>query len=632
MSGLCGIVDFSGRGVAVEALEPMIAAAPYRGRDGVTTWSGPGVAFAHQQTCVTPASRHETQPHVDRGGKRVLLADARLDDREGLVAGLRAGSGSARDATDVHLLAAALDTWGESGVGRLVGDYAFVSWDPSRRRLFAARDAMGMRPLVYRWDGRRLWFASEVQQVLAADGVVANLYPPAIAAHLVGRFEDHAWTPFDGVFRLPPGHALTVDERGPQVVRGWEVDPDHRVRFRTEGEYADAFRELFRRAVTDRLRSERPVGVLLSGGVDSSAVASMAGLVTRERGGDPSRVHTYSWALSELHQVDERHVSDQVVAHYGLSAAPVAADELWPLSRYPAVGPTRNGPFVGVYQELIDQALCQAEADGLGVVLSGNRGDLLSGEPVPDVVGLLLNGRWRAASDDLRFHRRRRGVSAFRAVEGLVVRPAVSDLMARWNVARPRERPGPPRPVRAAAWVDPTLLAEADLGARPRRGIDAPPGLLGSARRERYRAVFSGMQIATMDWANTMYAARGLGFADPWSDRRLAEFVIAAPAWVVMRLAQPKRLARAAMRGVVPESVRRAVTKVDPSPLFRRTLEERGVALIEDLLAAPRMAELGYVDPAPLRAHYARVRAGEPVEATFWWALTLEMWLRGTRS
>jgi asparagine synthase (glutamine-hydrolysing) len=134
-----------------------------------------------------------------------------------------------------------------------------------------------------------------------------------------------------------------------------------------------------------------------------------------------------------------------------------------------------------------------------------------------------------------------------------------------------------------------------------------------------------------MDWANTLYAERGLGFADPWSDRRLAEFVIAAPAWVVQRLTQPKRLAREAMRGVMPETVRRAATKVDPSPLFRRTLEERGIALIEDLLSAPRMAELGFVDPAPLRQHYARIRAGEPAEATFWWALSLEMWLRRWR-
>jgi asparagine synthase (glutamine-hydrolysing) len=629
MSGLCGIVDFTGRAVPVASLEPMTDAAPYRGRDGVTTWSGPGIAFAYQRMCVTPESRHERQPLVDPNGAHVLMADARLDDREALVATL----GSLRaDAGDGELLAAAVETWGEAGVGRLLGDFAFVSWDPRRRRLFAARDAMGMRPLIYRWDAGRLWFASEVQQVLAADGVAARLFAPAIAAHLVGRFEDHAWTPFDGVFRLPPGHALVVDERGPKVERYWDVDPEYRVRFRSEGAYADAFRDLFRRAVIDRLRSERPVGVLLSGGVDSGAVASMAGLVTRERGDDPSGIHTYSWALRELHQVDERAVSDQIVAHYGLTPAAVAADELWPLSRYPVVAPPRNGPFVGVYQELLDQALDQAVADGVGVVLSGNRGDLLTGERVPDVVGLALNGRWRDAVDDIRYDRRRRRASTIRTIDRLLLRPAVSDLLARPPLSRrTTTRRAGGSTIRAAAWVAPALLTEADLASRPPRGFDAPVGLLGSARRERYRAVFSGMQIATMDWANTLYAERGLGFADPWSDRRLAEFVIAAPAWVVQRLTQPKRLAREAMRGVMPETVRRAATKVDPSPLFRRTLEERGIALIEDLLSAPRMAELGFVDPAPLRQHYARIRAGEPAEATFWWALSLEMWLRRWR-
>lgn len=635
MSGLCGIIDVAGRPVAADDLEPMIAAAAYRGRDGVSIWTGHDVAIAHQALHVRRCSRHEQQPWRDVHSGLVVVADARIDDRDGLRAALPTGAllerRSGTPPTDVELVAAAVQAWGNSGIGRIIGDFAFVAWDPARRRLHAARDAMGMRPLAYHWNGTRLWFASEVQQVLAATSVPARLSEPAIAAHLTGRFEDPASTPYHDVLRVPPGHVLSVDADGARIARFWDVDPERRVRFRSEGAYAEAFRALFAASVRDRLGTDRDVGILLSGGIDSGAVASMAGHIARSQGGAPASIRSYAWKSARLREVDERHISDQIVDHFGFSSASVDADEHGPLSDYPTRGPDRNGPFVGVYQVLIERALAMARADGVGVMLSGTRGDLIVGETVLDTPGLLLSGRWHDARRDLAAYRRWRGVSPIAAVEQLLVRPFLADLLAQpWlaPVRTIRRRASAPRATHAAPWVSPALMARSGLSERSLGTFEPPNGLRGVSRRQRYRMVFLGMNMETLHWLDRLHARAGVAFADPWSDRRLAEFVIASPQWVVQRMVEPKRLAREAMRGVMPEPVRVGASKISPEPLYRRALRERAVANVEALLADPVSAQLGYVDAARLRSHYTAFRAGEALHPTFWWALSLEMWLR----
>ena len=635
MGGICGIVDLTGRPVAAEDLEPMLAAAPYRGRDGVTTWTGAGAAIAFQARHVTPRARAEEQPWRDAATGSVVVADARIDDRAALIASLAGALGPRPKASgppsDGELVAAALRAWGVDGIGRLLGDFAIAAWDPTRRRLVAARDAMGMRPLAYHVAGGRAWFASEVRQVLAAPGVQATLHEPAIAAHLLGHFDHVTWTPYEGVHRVPAGHALTVDGDGHRIEPFWRADPERRIRFGRETDYADAFRELFEHAVRDRIEGVGEVGVLLSGGVDSGAVASMAGLIARAAGATPRRIHAYAWRSDALPEVDERDVSDQIVAAYGFTAAAVDADRYQPLSDPPDYGLDENGPFVGVYGALLRHAVERAGREGVGVMLSGGRGDLVVGEDVLDAPGLLRNGRWRALLADIGLYRRWRGCSLPTAVDRLLVRPVLADAAARppLSYIRAAVRRERSIPLRAPVWVRRDLLERVGAAQWPRHGAAPPASLHGVSRRKRHRMLFLGMSMETSMWLERLHARAGVAFVDPWSDRRLAEFVLATPQWLIQRMSAPKRLAREAMRGVMPEPVRLAAAKRSPEPLYLRALRETASDVVEDLLREPVTSTLGFVDGAELRRHYARVRAGSAPAAEFWWALTLEVWMRG---
>ncbi len=359
MSGICGLINLDGAPVEAGTLQKMAEAASHRGPDGIRYWRGGGAGLAHLALNLTPESHGEKQPLVGRRGDLVVVADARVDNRGELARALGRdllADGSSEEApTDAQLILAAYRRWGEGCAGRIVGDFAFVVWDAKHRRLFAARDAMGMRALYYRAEPRRrVVFGTEAKQVLAAPGVPARIFEPAVGAHLAGPYGRPEWSFYEGISQLAPAHALSVDERGHRTWRYWDIDPERRIEYSTQEEYVEHFWEVFSEAVGCRLRTTKPVGILLSGGVDSGSIASTAGWLMRRNGKDlPPDFRAYSWAFDKLPECDERHISGGIAEHYGFPVTEVMAEEAWPLKGYPAHGPDRDEPFIGVYQPLL---------------------------------------------------------------------------------------------------------------------------------------------------------------------------------------------------------------------------------------------------------------------------------------
>jgi asparagine synthase (glutamine-hydrolysing) len=123
-------------------------------------------------------------------------------------------------------------------------------------------------------------------------------------------------------------------------------------------------------------------------------------------------------------------------------------------------------------------------------------------------------------------------------------------------------------------------------------------------------------------------ARYGLSFADPWSDRRLAEFVLAVPQWRIQRVGEVKRIARLAMRGIMPEQVRHKTEKIIPVSLFDRGFKERARDTVFALITGSQAGARGYLDEGAFRNYYESFLRDGPQPYDFWWVLTLEMWLR----
>ena len=645
MSGVCGVVRLDGGPVSRGTLEAMLDAAAFRGPDGRGSWRGgidgvetgdargdASVALGQLALHTTPESVHERQPLVDAEAGLVLVADARLDNRDELLRELtpRRGAGIV---TDAELILAAYRAWGEECAERLLGDFAVAVWDGRKRSLFLARDVMGMRALYYRVERDRVLFATEVKQILAAPGVDREIFERAVGAHLVGAYGPAEWTFWEGIAQVPPGHVVVVAAEDVRSRRYWELDPGRRIRYRSDEEYAEHFRALFADAVRARLRSVAPVGVLLSGGTDSGSVAAMAAwLLAREPGVSVPEFRAYSFAFDELTECDERHISRPLADHLGIPVTDVPADDAWPLKNFPDNPTHEDGPFVFGHHTILERSFERARTEGMGLMMSGDRGDLVTGMGIYDLPALFQHGRWPTLLHELRLLARYRGTSIARQVRSELLRPARKALLpprsplARLPLLR---RLANPARREVPDWVPPEFAGAIDL-----ERILAEPSIVeaGPARRlalrQRYAAIFSPMHMSGVTTSERMHARRGQAFADPWSARPLIEFVLAVPPRVLNVADEPKRLPRLAMKGIMPEPSVKALRKILPTPLFRLGLHDRALDAIRVLLSESRAERRGYLRVDRLRAYAPEERSELDADTALWAALTLELWLR----
>ena len=615
MSGLCGVVRWDGGGVEAEHVERMVESARWRGPDGVGVHVDGQVGLGYLAQHVTPESVREVQPLV--AGDVVVVADARIDNRRELGSWLGREIG---EWTDVELILEAYGAWGVECAARLVGDFAFVVWDGARQRLFGARDALGMRSLVYRAEAGRTLVATEVKQILAIPGVPARIYEPAVGVYLSGPYMPPEWTFYEGIDRLAPAHALVVEGGEKRVWRYWDVDPGHRIRYRREEEYAEHFLEVFREAVRARLRSVHPVGLLLSGGVDSGSVAAVAGSLLRSGEAECPEFRAYSFAFEELVECDERAVSGPLAEHWGIPVTDVPADDLWPLKNYPDHGPDRDDPYLFVYQPLLDACLDAARADGCRLVLSGDRGDEVVGDWIFDETGLFLSGRWATLRRELTAGPGE-GRRLLRSLRAEVFSPLLGRGLLTFRSGNPLSGPTLP------PWI------RADFSARV--GIESRLARAGhrtardaSARARRWERILNRAATWRAGGEERRRARLGTVYCDPWSDRSVVEYVYAIPQHEVNRRSEPKRLARRAATEVVPAKVRSRLGKTEPGALFDLGFSGPGLSVVRHLLDDPVAAQMGFVDPERLRSAYEKFLSGEPVRHDFLWPLTLEMWLR----
>jgi asparagine synthase (glutamine-hydrolysing) len=269
-----------------------------------------------------------------------------------------------RTRSDTEVLVHLYEQEGIAGFARLDGMYAAALYDRPRRRLVVVRDPMGIKPLCFRWDGRTLVFASEVKSVLLHPAVVADLDPDALHLLLNVRFVPAPRTLFRGVEQLLPGHALVLEGGTLRQERfhRWPEDPLF------PGTPEDAAAELLvclRGAVERQLVADVPVGIFLSGGLDSSAIVAAAATAGARD------LHTYTLGFNE--PTDELADAELVARHFGARHSATTVDAQ-PLRLYPRVVWHAEQPKVNATQGFY---LSRFAREQVTVALSGLGGDEL---------------------------------------------------------------------------------------------------------------------------------------------------------------------------------------------------------------------------------------------------------------
>lgn len=564
MSAIFGLVRLDGGRLDGRVLEAMRAAVAGYGGDGGGIWAEARVGLGQQLKAVTPEDLSEDQPVVSRDGLRVLVNDGRVDNRPELSAEL--GLAAARPVPDSAFILAAYERWGEDCARHLVGSFSFAVWDAGPRRLLVARSPFGAKPVFFHRAAGFLAFAPRARALFAVPGVPRRLCWESVADCLVLVPLPPEASLYGDIRSLEPGHMLTVDVGGRCRVRPfWRPEPERTLRLGCDQEYVEAFTERFDRAVADQLRSLSAVGVMLSGGLDSTSVAATAAPLLAGRGerlaaftGAPREGFRMPGAPDRL--VDEGALAGTVAARYGnIDLSVIRADGQLFLDGLDRFFDAAELPFEAAANRVWYEAiLADAQHRGIRVLLTGKCGNwTVSWRGTGLVRSLVGTGRWVAAWRETRALNpgSRPAVAAALLRTGL---KAPLPWQARVTIARLRN---PDDPLLAAGewWapvspINPEFAKAIHVAERSRaracdhwlrRGSDTP-----AARRFRL------MDLQRDTGINSGYSALfGVDIRDPTADPRVAEFCLSLPEDQYCRSGVSRWLIRRAMADRLPAEI-----------------------------------------------------------------------------
>ncbi|OGT90325.1 MAG: asparagine synthase (glutamine-hydrolyzing) [Gammaproteobacteria bacterium RIFOXYD12_FULL_61_37] len=587
MCGICGELRFDDRPADMAAVGRMMERLERRGPDHGGSYSDGPLGFGHRRLAIIDLSEQSNQPMVDAELGLALVFNGTIYNYRALREELRGKGYHFFSGGDTEVILKAYREWGDACVEQLHGMFAFALWDMRAKRLFLGRDRFGIKPLYYTTDSKRFRFASNTQALLAAGDIDTAIDP--VALHF--QFSLHGVVPaprtiVQGVRKLPPAHVMAV-ENGvlTPLTHYWRLDATRPDRALSDGEWIEAIHQALRAAVQKRNEvADVPVGVLLSGGLDSSLLVALLA----EAGVSDLRTFSIGFEDHPDEKGSEFEYSDPVAERYGTRHHKFLVPNHQVLRRLPEAVDAMAEPMFG-QDAVAFYLLGEQVAREVKVVQSGQGADEVFG-------GYFWYPRMAAETGGSRIDRFRKHYFDRDQAEFLtLVRPAFrgDDHTGRYIAERLNE-PGAETFIDAVLRLDVTTLIVDD----PVKRVDN----------------------MTMAW--------GLEARVPFLDHQLVELAARCPPALKLR-DNGKYPLKAIARGLLPDTVIDRPKGYFPMPALKyvrgeflqfmrdildsRACRERGIferSTLELLLAAPEM-------------HHTRILGSK-----LWHCALFEFWLQ----
>ena len=314
MCGICGQFRFDGNEVSSKSLDNMMIKLARRGPDSSGQWISQNIGFGHQRLSIIDLSNYGSQPMIDEKLNLTLVFNGTIYNYKSLRSQLSNKGYKFFSHSDTEVIIKAYHFWGENCLEHLDGMFAFAIWDSSNQKLFVARDRMGIKPLYFNSTSKTFTFASNSQALLIQD-LDRSINPKALQQQL----SLHGVVPapntiINGIKKLKPGTFMTLDSKGHIKEKTyWMPNANRPDRIVSNEEYIEKTHELLTASVTKRMNaSDVPIGVLLSGGLDSSLIVALL----KEAGHE--RIRTFSIGFDDIDDEagSEFEYSDQIVTRF----------------------------------------------------------------------------------------------------------------------------------------------------------------------------------------------------------------------------------------------------------------------------------------------------------------------------
>ena len=360
MCGICGSAGAHANGAIVEEMCRSLA---HRGPDGLHLYQDAGVVLGHTRLSIIDLTTGD-QPMQNEDGSIWVVFNGEIYNYRDLRRDLQARGHRFSSTSDTEVIVHLYEEQGEAFLPRLDGIFAFALWDAKRKRLLLARDYFGVKPLHYHFDGSTLRFGSEIKSILIDPAVPRRVNFQALHYFMNLRYIPGEQTLIENVKRLLPAHYLVFEEGAVRLARYLAFAPKPETR-RDEAFYVEGIRHYLREAIRKQLMSDVPLGVYLSGGLDSSAIVALMSEIVSE----PIRTFTMGFDEPTDELADARVVADQFrTQHHEIV---LSAD---PLRYFPEVIWHAEEPKENILQGFL---LSQFARQSVKVVLGGLGGDEL---------------------------------------------------------------------------------------------------------------------------------------------------------------------------------------------------------------------------------------------------------------
>lgn len=541
MSAILARVNFDGAPIDRDAFHRAFEIIAQYGGDGSDAWVEGSVGLGQHLLRFTPESYYEAQPH--HWDEAVIVADARLDNRDELCPRFGLSQAEAAVTPDSHLILRAYRLWGEDCVPHLLGDFAFAIWDQRNRRLFCARDHIGARPLYYYHTPSITIVATDIRALQGFPEVSNEIDEFEVASHLLWPLAISKNSFLKSVHILHAGQQISIDRTGLKQQAHWSADDIGDVRYKTVAEYTEHFRAVLDTAIAVRIRTDYPVGAHLSGGLDSSGITVLANRLLRQEGRSLEMTYTWTPAKSDAYPLvrgDERNTIEKLCQQENIPCCYGTAtgqDFRHFLGRDMAAEMTAD-----VFEDF--PVLAYAEQHGIRTLLSGWGGDeaaTFAGRGY--LASLLKKARlWQLAW----IARRYAGIRKPRRTLRFLFRYAVIPLLpnALYNWVDPYYRSD-----RKTSYINPAFAAQYSQAATP--DIDSWREI-GDPRRMQARLLQAGHLANRMATWAVWSSEHRLVYTYPLTDRRVLEFALGLPPKLLYQQGTWRFLFREALKDALP--------------------------------------------------------------------------------
>jgi asparagine synthase (glutamine-hydrolysing) len=599
LGGIAGIVHFDGTAANQTDVEQMLHAIAHRGPDGSGVHVSGPVGLGHRRL-----AQAGQQPLSNADGSIRVTCNGTIYNADTIRRHLQQSGHRFQTETDAEVIVHAYQASGTDCVQQFNGMFAYGVWDEPRQRLWLVRDCLGIKPLFYCHLPTCLLFGSEIKAILSHPQVPRALDYTALAYYLALNFMPAPYTLFQHIRQLPPGHSLLVDTQGHvQEHEYWDITY-HESDYRTETEYVQAFHTHLQEAIQVRLPHDAPAGVFLSGGLDSSSIASMMAQTLQRP------VQTFALGFDDTSFGDlpaAQHVAQAINAdHHERTTTPDIAD-LLPRIIWHAEEPTADPSMLALY------SLAQMARAHVDVVLNGAGADeILAGHDryqaaSPHWLAQLVPNQWYQRSVK----------PLLTALPGRTM--SIEDALATWRMVFIAEAR---RELLSPIWKHQEAQADAlDLYRATLTHTNATDPL----NRLLYADTRFTLPNNTLVQIDRMTMAHGLEARQPFLDHRLVLLAASIPPALKLQKGQGKSILKAAMQDQLPNEILQR-RKEATSPPLAHWIQTSLKSFVIDHLSPDRMRRMGLLNPHVVEHVLQRHFTGIDTSNQIWGLLTLSLW------